>query len=127
MNTGQMLLVIGALALFSTIALSVNRALFQSELSSIETQAGIVGVSVCQAKLEETVAAGFAAIPIGVSIDTIATHFAEFRCSTQVDYVEAAAPDAAVTGPTSLKRIQVTVVSDYLAESVSLRTLVGDY
>lgn len=127
MNTGQMLLVIGALALLATITLSVNRALMDSELGSLEVEAGIVAVSLCQAKLEETAAADFDSIATGVAVDTISTRFAAFVCSTQVDYVQVAAPDVAVAGPTSLKRVWVTVVNEYMAESVSLRTLVGDY
>ena len=127
MNTGQMLLVIGALALLSTIALSVNRALMDSELGSLEAEAGMVAVSLCQARLEETAVAEFDSIATGVSVDTISTQFAAFVCSTQVDYVQVAAPDSAVVGPTSLKRVWVTVVNEYMAESISLRTLVGDY
>jgi hypothetical protein len=127
MNTGQMLLVIGALALLSTIALSVNRALLESELGSIDTEAAILAVSLGQARLDQTAAAGFDSIATGVSVDTVATPFAAFFCSTQVYYVAAAAPEDSVGGPTSLKRIRVTVVNDYMARSISLATIVGEY
>lgn len=127
MNTGQMLLVIGALALLSTIALSVNSALMDSEVVSMEAEAGMLAVSLCQARVEETAAAEFDSIATGVSVDTISTRFAAFTCSTQVDYVQAGAPDVGVVGPTSLKRVRVTIVNEYMAESISLRTVVGDY
>ncbi len=127
MNTGQMMLVIGALALLSTITLSVNSALMDSEAISVEAKAGILAVSLCQTRVEETVAADFDSIATGGAADTISTQCAAFVCSTQVDYVTAGAPDVAVVGPTSLKRIQITVVNEYMAESISLRTLVGDY
>lgn len=127
MNTGQMLLVIGALALLSAIGLSINRTLLDSERISVETQAGIMAVPLCQGKIEEVTAVDFDSLAVGVSTTTISTAFAAFACTTRVDYVQAAAPDVAVAGPTSLKRVVVTVANAYMSEGISLRTIVGDY
>jgi len=122
-----MLLVIGALALLSTIAVSINSTLLDSERVSLESQAGMMAVSLCQGKIDEVAAVDFDSLAVGVSTETIATTFAAFVCTTRVDFVQAAAPDVAVVGPTSLKRVLVTVVNEYMAEGIALRTVVGDY
>ena len=127
MNTGQLLLVIGALSLLSTIALSVNRTLLDNDTMMIEAQSGVLAVSLCQGKIEENIRADFDSLSVGETVDTLFTPYSAFVCTTQVDYVEAAAPSTAVTGPTSLKRVQVTVSSDYMTGAVTLSALVGDY
>lgn len=127
MNTGQMLLVIGALALLSTIALSVNSTLLDNDQVSLEAQAGLMAVSLCEGKMEDLVTTKFDSLTTGVSTDTLFTPFAAFVCTTRVDYVQAANPDQAVTGPTSLKRVRVTVSNEYMTGGITLRTIVGDY
>lgn len=127
MNTGQMMLVVAGLALLSTIALSVNSTLLESDQVAIESQAGIAAVSVCQEQLEDRLAAGFDSLAIGVSASTVPTAFAVFACTTRVDYVSAAAPDQAVAGPTPLKRVRVTAASEYLTGSITLSAVAGDY
>ncbi len=125
MNTGQMLLVIGALALLSTIALSVNRALLGSDRTLLETQSGLMAVSLCQGEIDSRVASDFDSLAVGSSIDTLLTPFTSFTCSTRVDYVEASSPDNAVVGPTGLKRVSVTVSNDYMTGGVTLSSVVG--
>ncbi len=127
MGTGQMLLVIGALTLFSIIALNVNATLVNGRIATVESSAGLMALNVGQGRLETLAAAGFAGNPIGVQIDTVATPLAAFRCSTRVDYVQAASPDLPVATATSLKRLSVTVTGDYLPRPITFRTLVGDY
>ncbi|HIG18843.1 MAG TPA: hypothetical protein EYQ31_16970 [Candidatus Handelsmanbacteria bacterium] len=127
MNTGQMLLVLAALVLFSTIALSINRVLRDNDQVSLEAQSGILAVSLCEGQVEATIAAGFDSLVVGLTTTTLATPFAAFACTTRVAYVDAAVPDSTVTGPTSLKQIAVTVSSDYMTGAVTLSALVGDY
>lgn len=127
MNTGQMMLVVAGLALLSTITLSVNSTLLESDQVGIEAQAGIVAVSLCQERLEDRLAAGFDSLAIGVSAQAETTAFAAFACTTQVDYVSTADLDQAVAGPTSLKRVRVTATSEYLSGEITLSAFVGDY
>lgn len=127
MNTGQMLLVIGALVLLSTIALSVNRTLLDNDEVALEAQAGLIAVSLCQGEIERLVASDFDSLAVGASADTLQTPFASFTCSTYVEYVEASAPDVAVADSTSLKRVSVKVSSDYMTGQITLRSIVGDY
>jgi len=127
MNSGQMLLVIGAIALFSTIAISVNSTLVDSEGVAVETQASIIAASLCQGEIETVAAEPFDSLAVGVVVDTLTTSFAVFMCTTRVDFVQATAPDFPVVGPTSLMRILVKVDNEFMAEGVTLRTIVGDY
>jgi hypothetical protein len=127
MNTGQMMLVIGGMALLATIALSVNDTLLQSDQVAVEAQAGMVALALCRGRLEEELAAGFDSVAIGVSAAAETTSFAAFACTVRVDYVEAAAPDQGVAGPTSLKRVRVSAASPYLSGEIELSGLIGDY
>ncbi len=127
MNTGQLLLVIAALSLFSTIALSVNRTLLDNDQMMIEAQSGVLAVSLGHGEIEENIRADFDSLAVGETVDTLFTPYSAFVCTTRVDYVEAGAPSTAVVGPTSLKRVQVTVASDYTTGAVTLSALVGDY
>ena len=127
MNTGQMLLVIGAMAILSTIALSVNRTLLENDGIALEAQSGAIATSLCQGELSALVITGFDSLVVGVSIDTLQTPFAAFPCTSIVEYVHLTAPDNAVVGPTDLKRITVKVSNAYMSGGVTLRTLVGDF
>ncbi len=127
MNTGQMLLVIGALAILSTIALSVNSTLLDNDLVSAEAQSGMIAVSLCQGEIGDLIVTDFDSLAIGTSAETINTPFAAFACTTEVGYVQAAAPDNVVAGPTSLKRLSVTVSSDYMTGGITLRAIVANY
>lgn len=126
MNTGQMMLVVAGMMLLSTIALSVNSTLLQSDQVSIEAQAGMVAVTLCRDRLEEELAAGFDSVAVGVSAAAETTSFAAYACTTRVDYVTALAPDQAVAGPTPLKRVRVSAASPYLSGTVTLSTIVGE-
>lgn len=126
MNTGQMLLVLAGMMLLSTIALSVNSTLLQSDQVAIEAQAGMVAVTLCRDRLEEALAAGFDSVAIGISAAAETTSFAAYACTTQVDYVTAASPNQAVVGPTPLKRVRVSAASPYLSGAVTLNAIVGE-
>ena len=127
MNTGQMLLVIGALALLSTITLSVNRTLLENDEVVLEIQSGVLAIALAEGEIGALVATGYDSLSIGLSTDTLSTPFAAFACTTRVDYVQAADVDQAVTDSTSLKRVQVAVANEYMVGSVTLSALVGDY
>jgi hypothetical protein len=127
MNTGQMLLVLGAVMLLSTIALSVNRVLLDSGRSALDAQAGMMAVAVGQGRLEELAATDFDSLTVGGRADSIVTPYGSFACITRVVYVRPVAPDTLVAFVTSLKRVGVTVDSEYLSEPVVLQTIVGDY
>jgi len=127
MNTGQMLLVIGALALLSTIAISVNSTLLDNDQVAVEAQSGIMAVSLCEGTIDDLVLTEFDSLAVGVSADSIRTDFAVFVCSTRVDFVQVSAPEVAVAGPTGLKRVRVTVSSDFMTGGVTMRTVVGDF
>ena len=127
MNTGQMMLVIGAFALLSTIVLSINRSFLDTDQASLESQAGMMAVSLCQGEIETLAATDFDSLSIGTSIDTLLTPFEAFVCSTKVDYVLASAPNSAVAGPTQLKRVSVTVSNQHMTGEITLSAIVGDY
>lgn len=127
MNTGQMLLVVAAMILLSTIALSVNGTLLQSDQVAIEAQAGMVAVALCRDRVEAALAAGFDAAAIGVSAAAETTSFAVYACTTRVDYVTAASPDQGVAGPTPLKRVRVSAASPYLSGTITLSAIVGEH
>lgn len=127
MNTGQMLMVMGAFVLLSTLSLSINRALLDSDQVMVEARAGVLAVSVCQGQVEDLVSGPFDSLAVGTRMDTVSTAFSAFACSTNVGYVDASAPDSVVAGPTDLKRVSVTVSSPWMGETVSLRGLSGKY
>jgi hypothetical protein len=53
MNTGQMLMTIGALAILSTIVLSMNRTYLNNETDMLKTEIGITAVSLATSVIEE--------------------------------------------------------------------------
>jgi len=59
MNTGQMLLVLGAMALLSITMLSVNRVLVEQEQASMEGAFQLVATSLGQGLIEEAIGKGF--------------------------------------------------------------------
>lgn len=122
-----MLLVLGALVLFSTIAVTVNHVLLDSEQVATQTQAGMVAVTTGQGLLDRAAATPFDSLGIGFDVAVVNTAFSAFLCTTRVNYVQATAPEVTVTGPTPLKRIAVTMASPFLAEPVVLRTIIGRY
>ena len=122
-----MLLVVGALALLSTIALSLNQAMLINDETAFEAQFGMMAVSLSQGQIEALAATDFDSLNVGVSTQSLATPLATFVCTTRVDYVQAATPDVAVSGPTSLKRVSVEVGGAYMTGEVSLSAIVGDY
>ena len=82
MNTGQLLLVIAALSLLSTIALSVNRTLLDNDTMMIEAQSGVLAVSLCHGKIEEHIRADFDSLAVGETADTLFTPYSAFVCTT---------------------------------------------
>ena len=59
MNTGQMLLVLGAMTLLSITMLSVNRVLVEQERASMEGAFQLVATSLGQGLIEEAIGKGF--------------------------------------------------------------------
>ena len=128
MSTMQMLMVIGALMLFSFIALSVNDLVSEQNLVMLGSQSGIGAVSLAWGQIDDLVNAGFDTLPVGtVTVDSVSTAFDVFVCSTSVDYVSSSNLDSTVIGPTSLKRVNVTVSNGYPLGSVTLSKVIGNY
>lgn len=127
MATAQMLMVVGALTLFSLISLSVNRVLLDNDRTVVGAQSGIAAVALAWGKVEELVATGYDSLSVGSAVESVTTNFDVYVCSTSVSYVNAANLDSAVAGPTSLKRVSVTVANGYALGAVSLHGIVGDY
>jgi len=59
MNTGQMLLVLGAMTLLSITMLSVNRVLVEQERASMEGAFQLVATSLAQQVIEKAIGKGF--------------------------------------------------------------------
>lgn len=59
MNRGQMLLVVGALALFASLQLSVNSAILRSSTTSYDGEATVEAISIGQAMIDEIVTQEF--------------------------------------------------------------------
>lgn len=128
MNTGQMLMVVGAIVLFGIILLGVHEVLLDSRLVSLQGRAGPLGVAIGQGRLESLAAAGYDSLTAPTfQADTVSSSLGAFVCSTWVDYVEAAAPDDTVGHPTPLKRVLIKVSNQYLNSPLALRTVVGQY
>ena len=128
MNTGQMLLVIGGWLLLSSLAVSLHSVRLDDDRFALNAQAGMVAVSAVHGKAAQLAAAGFDSLAIGLaSTDSLFTPFAAFACTARVDYVLATAPDSAVVGPTTLKRIRVTTASPYLVDAINANAIIGAY
>ena len=127
MNTGQMLLVVGAFALLATSGLSVNRTLLSNDIVVAEAKTGSTAVHLAQGRVSEMTATPFDSLAVGTQVDTMATGYGAAVCSTEVCYVAFGAPDSMVAGPTGLKRVCVTVRSEGMPGRVTLRTVVGQY
>jgi hypothetical protein len=59
MNTGQLLLVIGALTLLSIVTLSVNSMLLSKTTAILQSEAHLTAISVAQSMLDEIMVAAF--------------------------------------------------------------------
>jgi hypothetical protein len=53
MNTGQVLLIIGALTLLSVVSLSVNTLILNTTITYTQTEAQLTGISIAQSMLDE--------------------------------------------------------------------------
>lgn len=62
MNTGQMLMVLGAMTLLSFVALSVNSMLVNKTTTMLETEANLNAVSLAQSMLDEVLTTSFDAV-----------------------------------------------------------------
>jgi len=62
MNTGQMLLVLGAIALLSLVAVSINSMIVNKTATMLETEADLNAVSLAQSMLDEVLANPFDAV-----------------------------------------------------------------
>jgi hypothetical protein len=123
-----MLLIIGGWVLLSTLAVSVHSVRLDDDRFALNAQAGMAAVSTVHGKAAQLAAAGFDSLAIGTAFtDSIFTPFAAFACTAWVDYVSSAAPDSAVVGPTTLKRIRVTAASPYLADTITADAIIGAF
>jgi len=59
MNLGQVLLIIGALTLFSIVSLSVNSLILSKTTAFYQTEAQLTGISVAQSMLDEIMTQGY--------------------------------------------------------------------
>ena len=127
MNTGQMLLVIGAFTLLTTLSASVSRTLMDSDRTQVEARIGTMAVSICQGEIDRLVTTDFDSLQLGATVDTITTGLASFVCSTHVGYVTDAAPEVLVAGPTRFKRVDAVTRSAYMPGTATLRAVAGDF
>lgn len=125
MNTGQMLLVVGAIALLSTLIVSVLHTHLLSDQIHEETRLGILAISMCADHLNTLLATPFDALTIGSTTHTIPTPIATFSCSTHVGYIYDTHPDSVVIEATSLKRVWVGLTHLDLPGVVTLQSVVG--
>ena len=127
MNTGQTLLVIGAIVLLFILTLSAVQAQFDHDRVQDETRIGIRAISLCSDKLDSLSALPFDALVPGNYTDTTTTSIGTFICKTQVGYIQDGYPDSLVVGPTFLKQIRVGITNPYLPGQVTQYGVVGDY
>ena len=64
MNTGQLLLVVGALALLSTLALSINSTILNAYVVSYDSEATIDAISIGQTMVDEIMKMSFDSITV---------------------------------------------------------------
>ncbi len=127
MGTGQTLLVLGAVVLLSTVALSINSTLLNNDQVSVKANIGVVATSVCRSVLEDQARVNFDSLAVGTTVQSVATPMGAFPCTVKVVYVQETAPDNAVAGPTPYKKLSVVVTSPYLDYDVRLHTVIADY
>jgi len=127
MGTGQTLLVLGAVVLLSTVALSINSALLNNDQVSAKTNLGLAATSVCRSLLEDRTRLPFDSLAVGTTVQSVTTPMGAFPCTVKVVYVQETAPDNAVAGPTPYKKLSVVATSPYLDYDVRLHTVVADY
>ena len=127
MGTGQTLLVLGAVVLLSTVALSINSALLGNDQVSVQANIGLTATTVCRSVLEDRARRAFDSLAVGTTVVQTATPMGTYPCTVKVAYVQDTAPDNAVAGPTPYKKVSVVVSSPYLTYDVRLNTVVADY
>ena len=127
MGTGQTLLVLGAVVILSTIALSINNALLNNDQVSVKTNISVAAASVCRSVLEDQARVKFDSLAVGTTMLSVTTPMGAFPCSVKVAYVQETAPDNAVAGPTPYKKVSVVVTSPYLDYTVQLHTVIANY
>jgi hypothetical protein len=127
MGTGQTLLVLGAVVLLSTVALSINSTLLNNDQVSVKTNLGLAATSVCRSLMEDRARLPFDSLAVGTTVQNVVTPMGAFPCTVKVAYVQEAAPDNAVAGPTPYKKVSVVATSLYLDYDVRLHTVVADY
>ena len=127
MNTGQMLLVVGAFSLLSSTGLSVSRVLLENDVIVAEAKVGCTAVVFGHGRMSELSSTPFDSLPVGAWTDTVTAGGEVLACSTNVGFVVASLPDSVVAGPTGLKRISITIRSDDMPGEICLTGLAGDY
>jgi hypothetical protein len=71
MNTGQMLLTIGALVLFSLLAVQANKTVLQSKKTSMESEFGLTAVQLAQNLIDQARGEAFDAATVGGDTVTV--------------------------------------------------------
>jgi hypothetical protein len=69
----------------------------------------------------------FDSLAVGTTVVQTTTPMGTFPCTVKVVYVQETAPDDAVAGPTSYKKVSAVATSPYLDYDVKLHTVVADY
>ena len=127
MNTGQMLLVVGAFSLLSSTGLSVNRTFLDNDRNIGEARAGSRVVLLAQGRMSRLISMQFDSLQVGSWQDTVHTAAGAVECSTHVGYVTQLAPDSVVAVASGLKRISVTLWSPEMPGEINLRAVRGNY
>ena len=127
MGTGQTLLVLGAVAILSTVALTINRTLVNNDQAAVQANITVAAASVCRSLIEDYARIPFDSLAIGNTAVNVTTPVSVFPCTVKVVYVQDTAPDLAVAGPTSYKKVSAIVTSPYLSYDVQLHTVAADY
>ena len=121
------MLVLGAVVLLSTVALSINSALLNNDQVSVQANIGLTAPSVCRSVLEDRARRDFDSLAVGTTVVQTVTPVGTYPCTVRVAYVQDTAPDNAVAGPTLYKKVTIVVTSPYLTYDVKLNTVVADY
>ncbi|MCF8241343.1 MAG: hypothetical protein K9J16_08140 [Melioribacteraceae bacterium] len=156
MNTGQMLITLGALILLSLVILRVNTGFLTTDIALMETKFNVVAISLGTSFIEEATGKAFdqntnissvSALnqlsSIGpeaetypnfndfddydglekiVKYDASDTTFlsADFKINCEVGYVTPANPEVLISSKTWHKRLNVTVTSPSMSDTIKL-------
>ncbi len=127
MGTGQTLLVLGAVVILSTVALSINNTLLNNDQISVQANITLTATSVCRSLIEDYARLPFDSLAVGTTLLNVTTPIAAFPCSLSVAFVQENVPDNPVMGPTSYKKVSAIATSPHLSYTIQLHTVIADY